>query len=436
MSVEQIAMNAFGVEGLERIKEDLIRCMRCGFCLPACPIYDQARTETNSPRGWLALTSAVIEQRHPPTRNFAHLVTNCLSCKACTAICPPGVPIDDLILAARAVTQKARRGLAFKSVLLRWAMGSPPRMDRALRPVRLYQRSGLQRLFRSLRMGKLLPFRAQELDQFVPGFARRSGRNTTPYLTPARGERKYRVGYFLSCMDAAVFPQSAAATIAVLSENGCEVVTPPAVACCGMPSRSVGDLRTVRECARWNATLFKDAAVDAVIVDCATCGSMLHDYRLLMGDDAAREPVEKFSAQVIDVSAFLAQIGWKEPLPLKERLRVTYHDPCHLGRAQGVKNQPRKILEAVGADLVEMEEPDLCCGGAGSYNITHLDLSLPILERKMANIAATGASLVATGCPSCQMQLQAGARRSGAPIVVVHPILLLARAYGFESPER
>lgn len=432
MTVEQIGMRAFGAEGLDTIKEDLIGCMRCGFCLPACPIYGLTHTETNSPRGWIALTRAVVEQRHPPTNNFAHLVTNCLSCKACTAVCPPGVPIDDLILAARAVTQKARRGVALKAALLRRAMGRPSRMDRALGPVRLYQRSGLQRLFRALRIGKLLPFRTQELDQFVPSFAARSARKTTPHFTPARGERKYRVGYFLSCMDAAVFPQSSAATIAVLAENGCEVITPPAVACCGMPARALGDLSTVRECARWNAAQFNDPAVDAVIVDCATCGSMLHDYHLLMGDDPARDPVEKFSAQVIDISAFLTQIGWREPPPLKEPLRVTYHDPCHLGRAQGVKEQPRSILQSVGANLVEMEEADVCCGGAGSYNVTHLDLSLPILERKMANIASTGAPLVATGCPSCQMQLQAGVRRTGTQVEVIHPVVLLAKAYEVE----
>jgi glycolate oxidase iron-sulfur subunit len=435
MMIERVAAQTFGPQALEKMKQDLLSCMRCGFCLPACPIYDQARTETNSPRGWLALTKAVVEDRHSPTRNFAHLISNCLSCKACTAVCPPGVPIDDLILAARALTASTRRALWLKAALLRLAMGHPARMDRVLAPLRLYQRSGLQSVFRSLRVGSLLPSLFRELDQFVPRFARRSGRKTIPGLTPAKGERKYRVGYFLSCMDAAVFPESAAATVAVLSENGCEVVTPPAVACCGMPSRAVGDLRTLRECIAWNTRLFEDVAVDAVIADCATCGSMLKDYGHLVVDDPARERAEKFSAQVIDVSAFLAAIGWRQPRSLRQPLRITYHDPCHLNRAQGVREQPRRILQSVGAELVEMEDADLCCGGAGSYSVTHLDLSLPILERKTGNILATGAPLVATGCPSCQMQLQAGVRRAGMLVGVIHPIVLLAQAYAAENAD-
>jgi len=433
MTIEQIGKRAFGSDGLERIREELIGCMRCGFCLSVCPIYSETGTETNSPRGWLALTKAVVEERHPATRNFAHLVTNCLSCKACTSVCPPGVPIDDLILAARALTAQSRRGLAVKAALLRLAMGHPARMDRALMPVRLlYQRSGLQSLFRRWGLGKVLPFGAGRLDQFIPAFARRSGRKGIPYLTPAQGERKHRVGYFQSCMDAAVFPESARATVAVLAANGCEVVTPPATACCGMPSRALGDLRTVRECASWNAALFEKAVVDAVIVDCATCGSMLREYPGVMGTEPSQAQIEAFSRRVVDVSAFLSQIGCREPERPKDGIRVTYHDPCHLGRGQGVTEEPRRMLELVGAELVEMAESDLCCGGAGSYNVTHPELSLAVLERKMANIKSTGASVVATGCPACQIQLQAGVKRHGLSVGVVHPVVLLAQAYALE----
>lgn len=239
-----------------------------------------------------------------------------------------------------------------------------------------------------------------------------------------------RVGFFLGCAQSLLFDSESAASVRVLARNGCTVITPKNLVCCGMPAIGYGRQDLAQEHARLNIQLFEQAEVDIIITDCATCGSTLKEYGLLLEDDpdwSRRAAI--FSRKVRDISEFLANIPLERPQGRLEA-RVTYHDPCHLRRGQGVWEEPRAIIRMIdGVDLVELSEADWCCGSAGSQLITHYETSSKVLQRKMDNIATAQAQFVASGCPGCQMQLNVGVRRNGLAVQVVHPVELLDRAY-------
>jgi glycolate oxidase iron-sulfur subunit len=257
----------------------------------------------------------------------------------------------------------------------------------------------------------------------------RGTRHTLPDVVVARGERRAHVAYFLGCVQGVMMAEGCKATVEVLAENGCDVVIPTQVKCCGMPMVGYGFKDEARAMARHNIDLLMGLNVDAIITDCATCGSSLKEYpHWLAGDPEYAERAERFAAKVRDISEFLVEIGIRPPGGRVEA-RVTYHDPCHLCRAQGVRDQPREMLQAAGVELVEMSIADTCCGSAGTQLITHYETSVGVLERKVDSIAETEAEIIASGCPGCQMQLGLGVKRRGLKARVVHPSELLARAY-------
>ncbi len=227
-----------------------------------------------------------------------------------------------------------------------------------------------------------------------------------------------------------MFSDESEATVRVLARNGCTVVTPKETVCCGMPARGFGRIDLAQQQARHNIALFEVAAAELVITDCATCGSTLKSYGRLLADDPAwAERAAEFSAKVRDISEFLLSIPFEKPRGHIDA-RVTYHDPCHLRRGQGVWKQPRQLLKEIeGLEFVELPEADWCCGSAGTQLVTHFETSLKVLKRKTTNLADVQANFIASGCPACQMQLKIGVRRAGLDMEVVHPIELLDRAY-------
>jgi glycolate oxidase iron-sulfur subunit len=312
-------------------------------------------------------------------------------------------------------------------------------------PLRLYQNLGLRWLADKLRITRLLPAQLRDLERQLPKVPRRPLRGRLPEVTPASGGpglstnpgHPRRVGFFLGCAQNLLFAEESEATVRVLARNGCEVITPRDVQCCGMPAIGYGRQEVMREMAKHNIALFEKLDVDVIVTDCATCGSTLKEYVHYLAQDVEFvERARAFSHKVRDISEFLAEIPLERPRGRVEA-RVTYHDPCHLARGQGVQAQPRQLLEMIdGLELVEMDEADWCCGSAGSQLITHYADSLAILERKLDNVAATDADFVASGCPGCQMQLTVGLKRRGLEkgMQVVHPVSLLDRAYDGEQP--
>lgn len=411
--------------------DNILACIRCGLCLSVCPTYATDGVEVQSPRGRVALIRAWQEGRLELTPNLRSHLYHCLDCRACQTICPTGVRVGENVLGARTIAEEQRRRGAIEGALagfaLRWLLPHPDRLEASLLPLRLYQRLGLQSL---VRRSGLLPEPLAVMEGLLPTLPDRPLRQTLPEVVPGQGERRYRVGFFLGCIMTLVFARASRATVDVLAANGCEVVTPKQQVCCGAPHAEEGEMDAVRALARRNIDIFEGLGVDYVVADCAACGAQTKEYaHLLREDPHYAERARVFSAKVRDVSEFLADIPLRRPLGTVAR-RVAYHMPCHLAHAQKVREAPRQLLAQVpGLQLVELNEADWCCGSAGIYNISHTERARAILERKLANLAASGADTLVTGNPGCLLQLMAGVRQKGWQVDVRHPLEMLALAY-------
>ena len=415
-------------------EREYLNCIRCGLCLAVCPTYREYLNETASPRGRVALARKGLEGELELGPNLIEQMYGCFACMACNDICPVGIHPADLALEMRYVQEQIEPS-AWKNTLFGGLIPKPNRMELATLPLRLYQMLGIRRLVYALGIRRLMPAQLRDMEAMLPHLPQRPLRHALPEVTPPVGAgsprpASARVGFFLGCAQSLMFADESAATVRVLARNGCTVITPREVTCCGMPAAGYGRQDLVREQARQNIALFEQADVEAIVTDCATCGSTLKEYGHLLEDEPEwAERAAAFSKKVRDVSEYLAEIPLAKPEGRLD-VRVTYHDPCHLRRAQGVWKQPRKLLQMIdGLEFVEMPEADWCCGSAGSQLITHYGTSLKVLKRKMDNLETTGAQIIASGCPGCQMQLNVGVRQRGLDVQVVHPVTLLDQAY-------
>jgi glycolate oxidase iron-sulfur subunit len=418
-------------EGFEGpTQQDVNFCIRCGLCLSVCPTYKDSLRETESPRGRVVLVAKAIEGELVLTRNFKDHMYRCLDCLACNEICPVGIKPADLCLEARYAIHQATPTPPLKPVLFRGIFPRTGLLEMLTKPVAFYDRSGLRRVVNAVRATSVLPSQLRDMERMLPHkLPLRGTRHQLPRVIPARGERRAHVAYFLGCVQGVMMAEGSRATVEVLAENGCDVIVPKDVKCCGMPMVGYGFKDDARAVARHNIDLLLGLNVDAIITDCATCGSSLKEYpHWLANDPEYAERAEQFAGKVRDISEFLAEIGIRPPKG-KVDARVTYHDPCHLCRAQSIRQQPREMIRASGVDLVEMEGADTCCGSAGTQLITHYHTSVGVLESKMDNVSETEAEFIASGCPGCQMQLSLGVKRRGLKAKVVHPSQLLAQAY-------
>ncbi len=421
-------------ESLLPTEEQYLFCIRCGQCVTECPTFRVTLKETQSPRARVMLVRKFLEGELAPGPNFVDQIYSCLDCLACNAICPVGIKPADLALQMRAYLHKTQPQPWIKPLVFKGYFTRPRLIELSMLPFVFYQRLGLQRLIHSLGINRLFPAQLRDLERLMPNHLPfRPLRASAPERIPAKGEKRRKVGFFLGCFQNTVFARGAAASLRVLTENGCEIFMPKDVRCCGMPHLGYGELDTFLDLARHNIALFEREELEAIVTDCATCGSTLKEYGKYLKDDPEwAERAEKFSRKVRDVGELLVEIEFRKParkLPLK----VTYHDPCHLRRGQGVWKQPRQILEASVEEFVEMEGADTCCGSAGTQILTHYETSSAILEGKMKRVEASGATVLATGCPGCQLQLGLGAKKRGLRVQVLHPVELLDLAYALEG---
>jgi len=414
-------------------KKVLKECVHCGLCLDFCPTYRLLGHEADSPRGRIYQVRQVYEGKiSPDDPDFREHIYACLDCRACQTACPSGVQYGTIIEAARAVAEPVN---ASEKTVGRAILGSvftrPRLLDAAGVGLRMYQRTGLQRLVRGSGALRLLPARMREMEAMLGPTQGGIRRWSAPHVTPARGPVRYRVGFIEGCIMPQLFGDTNAATVRVLAMNGCVVYSPPKQGCCGALQMHTGDRPTAQDLARRNIEAFEGLGLDAIIINAAGCGSTLKEYAHLLSDDPRyAERARAFQNLVKDVSEFLASIDLvppTQPVPM----RVTYQDACHLVHGQGIRQQPRKLLRQIpGLELVEMNFSDVCCGSAGIYNLTHYDLSMRVLEEKMDNVLATGATAVVAPNPGCTMQLAYGARRRGVQLELLHVVDLLDRAYG------
>ena len=417
---------------------DMYRCVHCGLCLSSCPTYSVLSLEPESPRGRIALMKAVNEGRTGVNPLVVSHWEKCLQCRACEAVCPSGVPYGRIMEKTRAQVlaqgQQSARLRWTSRLFLRAALPHPKRLRIGAHFVRAYQRLGLQNLVRKSQILRLVPGPLSHLEAQIPKFdGPFFGPSKVTY--PARSEKKLTVGLLSGCVMPLMQGGTMAATVRVLTRNGCDVVVPVGQGCCGALNLHSGDLEMARKMARINIDIFLAAGVDQIVTSSAGCGSNMKEYHELLAEDPAyAEPARRFAEATKDITELLVSLPFDPPTAPLNR-KVTYQDPCHLVHAQRISSQPRAILNAIpGLELVEMDQSSMCCGGAGIYSAVQPDLSAKILDAKMGNIAATGASQVVTANPGCMAQIEQGLLRMGIPSKVLHVVDLLDEAYQAEGP--
>jgi glycolate oxidase iron-sulfur subunit len=410
----------------------LKQCVHCGLCLSACPTYKLLGSELDSPRGRVYQMRALQERRIQVTDpNFQLHIDRCLNCRACETACPSGVQYGQLLEATRAALPP-RNGTeqALRTVVLNRVFTTPALLEAAGVGMRLYQKTGLQRVARASGLLAKLPLNLGKLEALLPPMQGGVVRAPLPSVVPARGTRRARVALITGCVQDQFFSLTNAATVRVLAVNGCEVVVPPGQACCGALHSHGGERETARALARRNIAQFERTGAEYYIINAAGCGSTLKEYHHLLADDVDwAERAHQFSARVRDISEYLASIELDRSFGAIPR-RVTYQDACHLAHGQKITAAPRQLIQQIpGIELVEMTESDTCCGSAGIYNVTQFDLSMQLLERKIEHVAATKAQLLVAANPGCIIQLMHGIRQHRLPMEVIHPVDLLDRAY-------
>jgi glycolate oxidase iron-sulfur subunit len=416
--------------------------MHCGMCLPTCPTYDETTHERNSPRGRIALMRAVADGELPLTEGFADEMSYCLGCLACQTACPAGVNYAELIETARSDVERANVrggvGRAFwRRITLGYLFMHPRALRMAGRLLRAYQRSGLDILARTMGATRLMPAALRRLEPQAPRVAPTFSDGLIAEEERPTGKVRYRVALLTGCVQDLVFPSINRDTADVLLANGCAVHTPPLQPCCGSLHAHNGERDLARTLARRMLDLMPPDRYDAIITNAGGCGSHLrHYFPLLSDDEAYAGRARQWDAKVRDIHEWLVAIGYRPPAaaPFDGPAQVTYHDSCHLAHGQKVVNQPRVILQSLkGVSFVELAEAAWCCGSAGIYNITQPEQSQKLLDRKVRNVLATGAGVVATANPGCQLQIARGLRHADTRVDVCAPVTLLARAYRAEA---
>ncbi len=394
-------------------------CVHCGFCLNACPTYHDLGIETDSPRGRIALMRGLDSGRIEWSPRVQQHFDQCLQCRACETACPSKVPYGRLMEATRAEAfaqnKWPRRQRLIWRLIMRGVFPFPRRLKWAGYGLKLYQRTGLQKLVRKFGLLQRLAPRLADIDALSPiadkpFYANREATRIAP-AQPTRA----RAALVTGCMMPLAYPETHRATVRVFARNGVAVDAPDAQVCCGALHAHGGDVEAARRLARRNIDAFTPESADlpdAILINAAGCGSHLKEYgHLLRNDPAYAQRAAAFAARVRDVHEYLVEIGFTPPQGRLER-SVTYQDSCHLSHAQNVRSAPRDVLRSIpGLTLREMRTPDKCCGSAGIYSVVQRDISKRVLAEKMDDVLGTNAEQVCTANPGCMLQLDAGIAR-------------------------
>ena len=439
------------------------QCVHCGFCLPTCPTYMLWGEEMDSPRGRIYLMKAGVEGRVKIDANYVQHFDACLGCVSCVTACPSGVQYGSLIEQTRAQIERAydRPPLDrfFRHALLS-VVPYPGRLRIALLPLLVF--GGLIRKFvgpgfsraegngGSAKAGRYTSAitprstgdtflnRLRAAMTLSPPVTWRGLFATTATETPAAGAERMKVAVLTGCVQRISFAGVNEATVRVLAAEGCTVKAPASQGCCGALALHAGHRDQARTLAKHNIGVFESSGVERIVVNAAGCGSAMKEYGHLFADDpqwAARAAA--FSAKVRDVSEVLADLG--EPRATRQPItaRVVYHDACHLAHGQGVRIQPRALLQAIpGIEVLTPAESEICCGSAGIYNLVQPEPAAQLGARKARNLAALSPDLIATGNPGCTLQIAAAARDFGYNWPIFHPIQLIDASIRGVDPRR
>jgi glycolate oxidase iron-sulfur subunit len=394
----------------------LFDCVHCGLCAEACPTYVATRREMDSPRGRIYLMKALAEGRMELDADAARHLDLCLGCRGCETACPSGVKYGRLIEGTRVfVEREYRRGTfdKFRRAAVSAVFPYPSRLRALLLPVRVMDRLGLRNSVRAA-----LPDAAREWLDLLP----RAGAESPMTGWPAPGaisDDAPTVVLHHGCVAQVLADSENINSESLLAAAGYRVVKMASTECCGALDLHAGNGERAREFARANVRALAKLKPDAIVSAASGCSTAIAEYGQILKDDRLAHEAETIASKVKDLSSLLLE----RPLQFPARFEcvVTYHDACHLAHGLGIRESPRALLRSVpGLKLVEMEQSDLCCGSAGSYNLTEPAMARELARRKADNIVATGAQFVVLANPGCEFQIAAELRRRGSQIRVMH----------------
>ncbi|MGE4297244.1 MAG: (Fe-S)-binding protein [Desulfovibrionaceae bacterium] len=415
---------------LQELDDQMVACMKCGLCQAVCPVFAETMREGDVTRGKIALLENLAHEMLADAEGVQAKLNKCLLCGSCAANCPSGVKIMDIFLRARVIVNTYMGLSPAKKAILR-GMLTRPRLFNGL----LDLASKFQGLFvkpaSEIIGSSCTRFTTPLGDRhFMPLAKAPLHATVKPMDTPA-GKSGLKVAFYPGCLVDKIFPNIGHAVLKVLAHHGVGVFLPDGWACCGIPAISSGEKTAFDTLVKKNLDAFANSHFDYMVTACGTCTATIHEiWPMFSGGYPAdlRDRVNTLAAKTMDINAFLVDILKVElPEAKGQGRKVTFHDSCHLKKSLGVAAQPRALVKAApNTQLVEMAEADRCCGCGGSFNLYHYDLSKRIGGRKRDNIVASGAEIVATGCPACMLQISDMLSQAGQSISVRHPVELYA----------
>lgn len=393
-------------------EEIMDKCSSCAFCEATCPVFRADLLETHVARSrMLIIRETLVDKAMPVSKRTREVIDRCLLCSKCKQTCPAGVPVNEIVIAARHQLHKGKR------------MSLPRRM--VLKQV--MENRGVTGV---LKKAEALAKAAGISPKEIPKLPKQSFSERYPAGTyKPDGKRRAKVLYFVGCGTNALYPDTGESAMKVLSHNGIEVTLPDGIVCCGIPALAEGDLETSRKLMETNLAALANSGADAIVTDCTSCGLTFKEKLLgiIPAKDPLHEKAVEVSSKMVEVTDYLNQIGL-DPAPGELKETYTYHVPCHGNWTPSLNDAPRKLLSGIkGSEGIEMDKPESCCGAGGAFFVDFKALSQKIREPKLAEIHQTGAETVVTQCPSCRSYLSSGLDKGQQ---VMHPITLIAKAYG------
>lgn len=418
---------------LQETKDMVYRCNKCGLCISTCPVYQQILMEAASPRGKVQVVKNYLEGNLELSKRFKEIILTCLLCENCVVNCPSGVRHDHVFTDLRGELVR-RYGLDWKKRLIYKLLTN----EKFLHSFSVFAKLGrnwlLETFAKGMRIGNIPVER-------LPKVNAKPFRDQFNGVILPDGEAKGRVFYFTGCFTNYFAGDVGQAVVNVLKKLQLEIEIPSRQDCCGLAVILSGEEDLPIKNVEKNISMLTRKEIDAVLVDCATCGAAFKkEYiALLKRKGMDTKEAEILKGKTYDILEYVAERIHLLPFRKdgnEKKIRVTYHDPCHLVRGQGVSEAPRKILKALPqVEFVETKDANMCCGGGGSFQFDFPGVSKGITENKIKNIRETGASVVVTGCPGCRVTI-GGNMNDNNQISVLHPIQLVDRVLSDGTPKK